>query len=89
VDNYVAKVGSGPKVVMPKMGFWRGYLAYCTDPEGNTFGMMQKRSRRKVKCHTIVGMPFHPLQCLCCGQHLIDIPVWPVDRFQWAHSLGR
>jgi len=43
VDDYVAKVeAAGGKVVMPKMAVpGVGYLAYCTDPEGNTFGMMQ------------------------------------------------
>jgi len=43
VDDYVAKVeAAGGKVTLPKMAIpGVGYLAYCTDPEGNMFGMMQ------------------------------------------------
>jgi predicted enzyme related to lactoylglutathione lyase len=43
VDDYVAKVVSmGGQVIMPKMAVpGVGYLAYCQDTEGNTFGMMQ------------------------------------------------
>lgn len=42
-DAYVAKVtAAGGKVAMPKMAIpGVGWLAYCTDPEGNTFGIMQ------------------------------------------------
>ncbi|HEX6290774.1 MAG TPA: VOC family protein [Herpetosiphonaceae bacterium] len=43
VDEYVDKiVASGGKVVEPKMAIpGIGYLAYCTDPEGNMFGIME------------------------------------------------
>jgi len=42
-DAYVAKVtAAGGKVAMPKVAIpGVGWLAYCTDPEGNTFGIMQ------------------------------------------------
>jgi predicted enzyme related to lactoylglutathione lyase len=44
VDQYVAKVTSGGgKVVAPKMPIpGVGYLAYCSDPDGNVFGLMQR-----------------------------------------------
>lgn len=43
LDESVAKViAHGGKVVAPKMAIpTMGYLAYCTDAEGNMFGMMQ------------------------------------------------
>ena len=43
VDEYVAKVQDrGGSVVMAKTAVpGVGWLAYCQDPEGNTFGMMQ------------------------------------------------
>jgi len=43
VDEYVAKItASGGTVVVPKMAVTSiGYLAYCQDPEGNMFGIMQ------------------------------------------------
>ncbi len=43
VDEYVAAVEKqGGKVVVPKMAIpGVGWLAYCTDTEGNIFGMMQ------------------------------------------------
>jgi uncharacterized protein len=42
-DEFATKVEkAGGKVVVPKMAIpGIGWLAYCTDPEGNTFGMMQ------------------------------------------------
>ncbi len=43
LDAALEKVeGAGGKVVMPKMAVpGIGWLAYCQDTEGNTFGMMQ------------------------------------------------
>jgi uncharacterized protein len=43
-DDYVRKVESaGGKTAVPKMAIpGVGWLAYCTDPEGNTFGIMQE-----------------------------------------------
>ena len=43
LDAFTRKVtDAGGKVVMPKTTIpGVGYLAYCTDTEGNTFGMMQ------------------------------------------------
>jgi predicted enzyme related to lactoylglutathione lyase len=43
VDAYVEKVvAAGGKVVTPKHAIpGVGYLAYCADTEGNTFGLMQ------------------------------------------------
>jgi predicted enzyme related to lactoylglutathione lyase len=49
VDEFTAKVtNSGGKVVMPKMAVpGVGYLAYCTDTEGNSFGIMQFDEKAK------------------------------------------
>lgn len=43
VDEFVARVTTnGGAVVAPKMAVpGIGYLAYCTDSEGNMFGLMQ------------------------------------------------
>jgi predicted enzyme related to lactoylglutathione lyase len=43
VDEYVANIEKkGGQVVLPKMPIpGIGYLAYCQDPDGNTFGIMQ------------------------------------------------
>jgi predicted enzyme related to lactoylglutathione lyase len=43
VDDFVAKIThNGGTVVMPKMPIpGVGYLAYCQDTEGNTFGVFQ------------------------------------------------
>jgi len=43
LDEAVQQVhGAGGKTVLPKMAIpGVGYLAYCQDTEGNTFGMMQ------------------------------------------------
>ena len=43
LDEYVSRVErSGGRVVLPKMAVpGVGWLAYCTDTESNTFGMMQ------------------------------------------------
>lgn len=43
VDDYLAKTtASGGSIAMPKMAIpGVGYIAYCKDPEGNTFGIMQ------------------------------------------------
>ena len=42
-DEFARKVETaGGKVAVPKMAIpGVGWLAYCTDPEGNTFGIMQ------------------------------------------------
>jgi hypothetical protein len=42
VDRYTKKIESeGGKVVVPKMSIpGVGWLAYCTDTEGNIFGIM-------------------------------------------------
>jgi predicted enzyme related to lactoylglutathione lyase len=44
VDDYVAKIeGVGGSVVAPKMPVpGVGYLAYCKDPEGNVFCIMEE-----------------------------------------------
>lgn len=46
VDEFTQKVvGAGGRVVMPKSVIPRvGYHAYCTDTEGNLFGIMQQDS---------------------------------------------
>ncbi len=43
VDDYVKKIeAAGGKVVRPKMAIPQvGYFAYCSDTEGNVFGIMQ------------------------------------------------
>lgn len=43
LDEFVDKVSAaGGKVLLPKMAVpGVGWLAYCADSEGNTFGMMQ------------------------------------------------
>ena len=43
VDELLEKVtSSGGAVALPKMAVpGVGYMAYCKDPQGNTFGMMQ------------------------------------------------
>ena len=43
VDEFSEKVTkSGGKIIVPKMPVpGQGYLAYCQDTEGNTFGIMQ------------------------------------------------
>ena len=42
-DDYLGKVAAaGGRSVVPKMAIpGVGWLAYCADPEGNTFGIMQ------------------------------------------------
>lgn len=41
-DTLLQVHGAGGKTVLPKMAIpGVGYLAYCQDTEGNTFGMMQ------------------------------------------------
>jgi uncharacterized protein len=42
-DDYLRKVeAAGGRTAVPKMAIpGMGWLAYCTDPEGNTFGIMQ------------------------------------------------
>ena len=49
VDEAVATITKkGGKVVAPKMAIpGIGWLAYCTDPEGNTFGVMQPDAAAK------------------------------------------
>ena len=43
LDDTVEKVvAAGGKVMMPRMAVpGIGYMAYCNDPEGNMFGLMQ------------------------------------------------
>ena len=43
VDEFLAKAtAAGGSIAMPKMAIpGVGYIAYCKDPEGNTFGIMQ------------------------------------------------
>jgi uncharacterized protein len=43
IDEYLEKIkASGGEIVMPKTTIPSiGYLAYCKDTEGNTFGIMQ------------------------------------------------
>jgi len=43
VDEFAAKVmAAGGTLIMPKMPIpGIGFLAYCKDPEGNVFGIMQ------------------------------------------------
>jgi len=43
VDDFTKKIAaSGGKVLTPKMAIpGVGYMAYCQDTEGNTFGIMQ------------------------------------------------
>jgi predicted enzyme related to lactoylglutathione lyase len=42
-DEFIRKAeAAGGRVAVPKMAIpGVGWLAYCTDPEGNTFGIMQ------------------------------------------------
>ena len=49
VDEFTGKIAkSGGKVVVPKMPIpGVGYLAYCQDTEGNTFGIMQADQNAK------------------------------------------
>jgi predicted enzyme related to lactoylglutathione lyase len=44
VDEYLQKIVElGGKELMPKTAVpGVGYMAYCKDPQGNTFGMMQE-----------------------------------------------
>jgi predicted enzyme related to lactoylglutathione lyase len=48
-DEFVRKAErAGGKVAAPKMAIpGVGWLAYCTDPEGNTFGIMQSDSQAR------------------------------------------
>ena len=43
VDDYIAKIqAGGGKVIRPKMAVpGVGWMAYCQDTEGNTFGLME------------------------------------------------
>jgi uncharacterized protein len=49
VDDYLAKITqAGGRVALPKMAIpGVGYLAYCIDTEGNTFGIMQADTSAK------------------------------------------
>jgi predicted enzyme related to lactoylglutathione lyase len=49
VDQYAENIErKGGKTVVPKMPIpGIGYLAYCQDPEGNTFGIMQADAAAK------------------------------------------
>jgi predicted enzyme related to lactoylglutathione lyase len=42
-DEYLRRIdAAGGKTIVPKMPIpGVGWLAYCTDPEGNGFGIMQ------------------------------------------------
>lgn len=46
VDGYTQKVeSSGGAIAVPKMAIpGVGWMAYCTDPEGNLFGIMEEDS---------------------------------------------
>lgn len=48
-DKAIAKItAAGGKVVVPKMAVQGvGYAAYCTDTEGNTFGIMEYDKKAK------------------------------------------
>jgi predicted enzyme related to lactoylglutathione lyase len=47
-ESIAAVTGAGGKVVSPKMSIpGIGWLAYCVDPEGNQFGMMQPDASAK------------------------------------------
>ena len=49
LDDTVKKIeGSGGRTVAPRMAIpGVGWLAYCLDPEGNTFGVMQADEKAK------------------------------------------
>ncbi len=49
VDEFVAKIEKkGGRTIVPKMAIpGIGWLAYCTDPEGNPFGIMQPDAAAK------------------------------------------
>lgn len=49
VDGYLKKIeASGGKAITPKMSIpGVGYMAYCKDTEGNTFGIMQNDPNAK------------------------------------------
>jgi predicted enzyme related to lactoylglutathione lyase len=49
IDEAISKVtANGGKVIAPKMPVQGvGWLAYCTDTEGNQFGMMQRDEAAK------------------------------------------
>jgi predicted enzyme related to lactoylglutathione lyase len=49
VDTFVKKITeAGGKVVMPKMAVTgQGYVAYCTDTEGNIFGVFESDPKAK------------------------------------------
>ncbi|UCF78160.1 MAG: VOC family protein [Candidatus Eiseniibacteriota bacterium] len=49
VDEFIRKVGeAGGKVKAPKIAVpGVGYMAYCQDTEGNTFGIMEEDSSAK------------------------------------------
>lgn len=49
VDEYIKKIeASGGKAITPKMPIpGVGYMAYCKDTEGNTFGIMQNDPNAK------------------------------------------
>ena len=46
-DAYLRRIESaGGRIAVPKMAIpGMGWLAYCTDPEGNTFGVMEPDER--------------------------------------------
>jgi len=49
LDDTIRKIeGGGGKTVVPRMAIpGVGWLAYCVDPEGNTFGVMQADEKAK------------------------------------------
>jgi hypothetical protein len=49
VDDFTKKiVDAGGNVMVPKMAVaGQGYFAYCTDPEGNVFGVMEMNPSAK------------------------------------------
>lgn len=49
IDEYTAKaIGAGGTIAVPKMAVpGIGWLAYCKDPDGNIFGLMQSDQEAK------------------------------------------
>lgn len=52
IDDCAANISAnGGKVIVPKMALpGIGYVAYCVDPEGNTFGIMQEDRSAFLVC---------------------------------------
>ena len=72
VDDFVAKITeNGGRVVAPKIAVpGVGDLAYCQDPEGNTFGIIQWRQIgsmkvRKARVRRAADLSPHAAGYLC------------------------